>query len=280
MLDQCTPEDLNSILQKLEVNSSPQETAQVLASLQSQSVPMTQPMQSVQPFAAYPMAVVPPMAPVPPAAPSPGRRPRPGNMQPVSASPGALAGESVTITMEQLQGILAEHSMGVLSEVQRMLPLGATAASTLAGVVQGVDGVDISPLAQAVLERDCEVRELEERLASLQLELQGKDQRIAALSNELDSTVREVRHRQLDLEFHQLKLEERVRSNAELEQLQNRLTTQVEEVSLSARHAALDMQMSPMTPRSLCAQGSLSWTLRSKGRSPLNGAIEGLPLQH
>lgn len=178
--------------------------------------------------------------------------------------------------MDDLKRILAEHSEGVLSEVQRMLPMGGVVA---VAAEQSAEGVDMGALTQALVERDREVKQLEERLACLQTELQGKDHRVADLSSELDQAVREVRHRQLDLEFHQLKLEERVRSNAELEQLQYRLTTKVEEVSLSARHAALDMQMPPTTPRSLRAQGSLPWTLR-KGRSPPSGAIDSLPIQY
>jgi len=74
--------------------------------------------------------------------------------------------------------------------------------------------------------------------------------------------MREVRHRQLDLEFQQLKLEERVRSNAELEQQQRHLAVCAEEASLSARHAAIDA--AAMTPRSFRAQGQLPWVLRKR----------------
>lgn len=189
----------------------------------------------------------------------------------------APAGAAVAITMDELKNLLAEHSMGVMSEVQKMLPgIGAPPADSGWATMPTSDGIDLAALTQALVERDREVQQLEERLSTLQTELRTKDQRVAELTEELDQTVREVRHRQLDLEFHQLKLEERVRANAELEQLQGVLSSRVEEASLSARHAALDMNMPPMTPRSLRAQGSLPWALR-KGRSPPGcmGAIEG-----
>jgi len=93
---------------------------------------------------------------------------------------------------------------------------------------------------------------------------------VADLGGELDRTVREVRHKQLDLEFQQLKLEERVRCNAELEQSQRKLTQRVEEASLNSRHAALDVEMCLATPRTLRAQGTLPWTVR-KNRLPSMG---------
>merc|ERR1711957_556305 len=91
-------------------------------------------------------------------------------------------------------------------------------------------------------------------------DLASKDKRVADLGGDLDAAMREVRHRQLDLEFQQLKLEERVRSNAELENQQRNLTARVEEASLQARHAAIDAAV--MTPRTMRAQGQLPWVLR------------------
>lgn len=207
-----------------------------------------------------------------------------GGWSPLRGAPGDGAS---AITMDDLKHLLAEHSMGVMSEVQRMLPpapaayagaLPPAAAALDSGwaTLPASEGIDMAALTQALVDRDREVQRLEERLSGLQTELRTRDDRVSQLTEELDQTVREVRHRQLDLEFHQLKLEERVRANAELEQLQGVLSSRVEEASLSARHAALDMNMPPMTPRSLRAQGSLPWALR-KGRSPPGcvGAIEG-----
>ncbi|CAJ1338993.1 unnamed protein product, partial [Effrenium voratum] len=109
------------------------------------------------------------------------------------------------------------------------------------------------------------------RLAELQADLSAKDKKVSELGGELDVTMREVRHRQLDLEFQQLKLEEKVRNNAELEQAQRVLTARVEEATLQARHAALEADLGRYTPRgALHAQGTLPWTLR-KGRLPAVG---------
>merc|ERR1719336_2176087 len=99
------------------------------------------------------------------------------------------------------------------------------------------DTFDLGTLTRTLTERDNEVQALEKQLDELQEVLADKDRRVEELTGELDKTVREVRHKQLDLEFQQLKLEERVRSNSELEQAQRKLTAHVEEASLNARHA-------------------------------------------
>merc|ERR1711971_720783 len=102
-----------------------------------------------------------------------------------------------------------------------MPPPGAPQA---VGMTQGMETVDMDTLTKVLVDRDREVKDLEVKLAGLQGELAEKDKRVAELGGELDIAVREVRHRQLDLEFQQLKLEERVRTNAELEQAQRVLT--------------------------------------------------------
>jgi hypothetical protein len=76
-----------------------------------------------------------------------------------------------------------------------------------------------------------------------------------------------VRHRQLDLEFQQLKLEERTRCNNDLEQAHRSLTARVEDANRDSRHAALDVDLGRTTPRSARVQGSLPWMLR-KNRPP------------
>jgi len=172
--------------------------------------------------------------------------------------------------MAEIKKVLEQHSASVVSEVRKLLPVAPPGES----VVQMVpmDVLDLGTLTHTLTQRDKEVKALEAQLSDLQAELAQKDKQVAELGGELDRTVREVRHKQLDLEFQQLKLEERVRSNAELEQNQRRLTARMEEASLNARHAALDVDMCLATPRTLRAQGSLPWTVR-KNRLPAMGMM-------
>merc|ERR1712136_343167 len=92
--------------------------------------------------------------------------------------------------------------------------------------------------------------------------------RVASLNSELSDAVREVRHRQLDLEFQQLKLEQRARANAEFERDQLLLAAQVDEANWSAKHAAVDADVMS-SPRSARLQGSLPWMCARRNRSPL-----------
>lgn len=221
----------------------PEELNEILASIEnSGTAPAATPL-SIQP--------VPPSAPPPNA----GRRPKPGVTKAQELAGGA-------VSKDEIRKLLEEHSAGVISEVRRLIP------SISSGVM---DTIDVATLSQALAERDQEVKALEARFAELQADLSTKDKRVAELGGELDATLREVRHRQLDLEFQQLKLEEKVRYNTELEQAQRVLSARVEEASLQARHAALEADMNRYTPRGgMHAQGSLPWTLR-KGRLPAVG---------
>jgi len=236
---------VNEIAQLLD-QCKPEELSEILASIEQGSTPVMQP--------------------VPPAAPPPGGRSRPGRPAPAAkteaAYPAYSPAEPSVIGADEIRRMLDEHSAGVLSEVRKLIPSIST------GVM---DSIDAGTLTQSLHERDQEVKALEARLAELQAELSSKDKRVSDLGCELDSTMREVRHRHLDLEFQQLKLEEKVRSNAELEQAQRVLTARVEEASLHARHAALEADMGRYTPRGdMRAQGSLPWTLR-KNRFPAVG---------
>jgi len=187
--------------------------------------------------------------------------------KPAPSTAGAPAEVAVpAVTLSQLRGLLQDYSANMLAEVHQLLlqpdsspPSEAPWAST--------ETLDMQLLASTLVDRDRQVRQLEEQLAGLQAELAHKEQRVAHFDEELAEATRLLRHRQLDLELQQLRLEERVRSNAELEQAQRTLSTRVEEVHWSARHAAIDLQLAPMTPRSLRAQGSLPWMMR-KTRSP------------
>eukprot|EP00929_Paragymnodinium_shiwhaense_P098854 TRINITY_DN60366_c0_g1_i1.p1 TRINITY_DN60366_c0_g1~~TRINITY_DN60366_c0_g1_i1.p1 ORF type:complete len:273 (-),score=95.92 TRINITY_DN60366_c0_g1_i1:192-1010(-) len=257
LLDQCSPEELTNILQAIEGE-------------QAGGVP------------AEAGAPVMPRAPVPPAAPPPSsgaRRPVPGNLkaQAAAGTGGAEAASGPSLGMDDVKAMLDQHSAMVLNEVRKLIPAGTSAEAAysappqpLAVVQPGSDGIDMETLTKVLVDRDNEVKELEAKLAELQDVLSQKDKRLSDLGGELDHAVREVRHRQLDLEFQQLKLEERVRSNAELEQAHRMLTAKVEEANLNARHAALDVELCRQTPRSVRVQGSLPWTLR-KNRLPGSG---------
>lgn len=223
LLDQCSPDELASILNSIE--GSDKDAIPGIA----------------------------PMAPVPPSSPPPkgnGRRPVPNGVKQAEAGIGDFDRQDM---MAEVQMLLEEQSAGMLSEVRKLMPnLGSVD-----------EAVDMGTLAKALSDRDSELQGLEAHLAALQADLAGKDKRVAELGSALELSMREVRHRQLDLEFQQLKLEERVRSNAELENQQRNLSARVEEASLNARHAAIDS--AAMTPRGqLRAQGQLPWVLRKQ----------------
>jgi len=277
LLDQCSPEELNGILQAIEGGES-------LESVMAQAPAPAPP----APAAAAVQAQAPSIAPVPPSAPPPGagaRRPVPGNLK---AQAGGATGEQpqAMMAMDDVKAMLDQHSAMVLNEVRKLLPTAAPQVApapqavactpgpeppqALATVPPDADSINMETLTKVLVERDNEVKDLEAKLAELQEVLMAKDRRVADLGGELDHAVREVRHRQLDLEFQQLKLEERVRSNAELEQAHRMLTAKVEEANLNARHAALDVELCRQTPRSVRVQGSLPWTLR-KNRLPGSG---------
>jgi len=219
-------------------------------------------------------------APVPPAAPPPsngsGRRPAPAGFK-RSWSGGEAAAEDPLspVSMGEMKKLLEEHSAGVLNEVRNIVsayPISTVPATTPniesneleVGLQTGALNLEV--LTAILAERDDEVHGLEARLAELQDILSTKDRRVMDLNGELDCAIREVRHRQLDLEFQQLKLEERVRSNTELEQSQRSLTDRVEEANRTTRHAELDVELGRSPPRSArgvqAVQGSLPWMLR------------------
>lgn len=231
-----TPDEIAALIGQC----SAEELANILASIEGEA------------DASTPKDPVPPSEPLPAGGGAPRRplRTKPAAEAPAAEAPAA---EASGVPMDQIRQMLQEHSAGIVAEVQKSLQ-----GSGVPG-----DGLDVHALTLLLSQRDREVQALEAKLAGLNSELSSKDQRMAELSGELDAAVREVRHRQLDLEFQQLKLEERVRSNAELEQSQRALAARVEEAGLQARHAALDAEMGTMgTPRSIRAQGSLPWMLR------------------
>lgn len=153
--------------------------------------------------------------------------------------------------------MLREHSAALLAEVRRFVPDAPTAAPT-ALLAPCEDGIGAAALNKALKDRESEAVVLGARLKELRAALTAKDKRMESSSADLDATIREVRHRQLDLEFQQLKLEERVRANSELENSQRQLTAHVEEASLTARHAAIDIDACRTFPRAVRVQGGRS----------------------
>lgn len=140
--------------------------------------------------------------------------------------------------------------------------------ATLGEVKKFLDdhSVDLELLAKVLTARDDEVKELERELAAIQDNLAAKERHVATLGGELDLATREVRHRQLDLEFQHLKIDETARSNAELEQAQRSLVARADGAALSAKHASLDIDFGrTIMPGSIVhAQGSLAWSMRKK----------------
>merc|ERR1719235_972015 len=192
----------------------------------------------------------------------PPSSPPPGSKRPVPAGAfrPAGAGEQDQIALSDAKRLLEDHSSAVVSEVRRMVPYMGMSN----GGGGGGEALDLETLTKVLAARDEEVKELEGRLSEMQAELSAKDRRVADLGGELDLAIREVRHRQLDLEFQQLKLDETVRNNAEMEQAAKTLAARVDEASLNARHAALDIDMGRNMPGLMRAQGTLPWTVRKK----------------
>jgi len=286
LLDQCSSDELNNILAAIQGGEDPlglaQSNVQQGAQLSPMPIPPPPPpfTPGVDPVTMANGAEVlfcdaqagnaagRERQPVPPSAPPPGngRRPVAANLKRAEEQP-----QPQHVTVDDVKALLDEHSNKVLQEVRNIVAPGIQnqALSLPSPPTAGADGaqnqlefVDMDTLTSVLVDRDREVRDLEAKLAELQQELGMKDKYVADLGTELDVAVREVRHKQLDLEFQQLKLEERVRSNAELEQAQNMLTQRVEEAGLTARHAAIEVEMCRSTPRSVRVQGSLPWTLR------------------
>jgi hypothetical protein len=260
LLDQCSPEELTNILQAIEGGDG---VDVVLDNATEQKAPLSP-------------------APVPPSAPPPasgtGRRPAPAGYK---KSGGEGDPDEAVVSVGEMKKILEAHSAGVLNEVRKMVNFptmpspgpSLDPASVQADLQTGALNLEV--LTTILAQRDDEVKGLEARLSELQDQLSFKDRRIMDLNGELDCAVREVRHRQLDLEFQQLKLEERVRSNNELEQAHRSLTARVEDAHRETRHAALDVDLARSMPRTARVQGSLPWMLR-KNR-PWTGDAWGTP---
>lgn len=257
LLDQCSPDELSNILQAIECGGVLDGVDQIVSQQMATRIPKGDPNLGAvaQAPAGQQASTQAQTSPVPPSGPAPagsGRRPNPGVRKAAEASNP----EGSMVSYGDVQRLLAEHSNSVVSEVQKMMMPGASKAGAAANIL------DMETLAKVLGMRDREVQELEARLEAMNTTLRDKDKRVSDLSIELDGAVREVRHRQLDLEFQQLKLEEQMRSNNEMQQAQRHLSARVEEASLNARHAALDAEMSVKSPRSARVQGSLAWNLR------------------
>lgn len=159
------------------------------------------------------------------------------------------------LSLSEAKKLLENHS----AEVCKMMPCVDSSNNC------GGETIDLECLTKVLAARDEEVKDLEVRLTSIQAELSTKDRRVADLGSELDLAIRQVRHRQLDLEFQHLKLEEMVRANTDMEQAQKQIISRAEEASLNARHVAIDTDASRILQGLNRVQGSLPWTVR-KGR--------------
>lgn len=246
LLDQCSVEELDSILEAIDSTGSEAcSKAQHITAVNNE--------------------------PVPPAGPPPSngsRRPVPAGFK-RSGSGGEAALDEAVVSVGEMKKLLEEHSAGVLDEVRKLVNFPEKAALSISSTVGTINAeaqlqgsLNLEMLTQVLTQRDQEVKELEASLAGLQDRLLAKDSRVMELNSELEVTTREVRHRSLDLEFQQLKLEERMRSNKELELAHRSLTARVEDVSREARHAALDIDLGHSPPRTARVQGSLPWMLR------------------
>jgi hypothetical protein len=274
LLDQCSPEELTNILEAIEGGDGlPTDLASEPAAFETKKengavndLPLVD-IDIVDKAVEQQEAS---QAPVPPTSPPPssgnGRRPVPPGYKRTSS--GEVAPDEAAVSVGEMKKMLEEHSAGVLNEVRKLLPFPALAdsglpidSSNLQAEYQS-GSLNLETLTAILAQRDHEVKGLEARLAELQDQLSVKDRRVMDLNGELDCAIREVRHRQLDLEFQQLKLEERVRSNNDLEQAHRSLTARVEEANRDTRHAALDVDLARSLPRSARVQGSLPWMLR------------------
>lgn len=260
LLDQCSPDELTNILQAIENGdlATPVEQEQLLDVEISSLSPGTPAAAPASSLTAPPLDVLPPAGPPPVGT---GRRPVPVG---VRRSGHGDMGEEQQMTLSEAKKLLDDHSSAVVTEVRKILPYMVKPT--------GGETIDLETLTKVLAARDDEVKELETRLCSIQDELSAKDRRVADLGGELDLAIREIRHRQLDLEFQQLKLDETVRNNAEMEQVQKSLVARVEEAGQNARHAALDSDMGrPMMGGLIHVQGSLPWTMRKGRPAPTSG---------
>lgn len=249
LLDQCSPDELANILDALDNGGLAEQLLDEDAQARAPAS-LTAPL----PGASGQEAGSPPQV-LPPSLPPPeSKRP-----VPAGAFKPAGAGDQDQIALTDAKKLLEDHSSAVVSEVRRMAPYMGMSSNGGGG-----EGLDLETLTKVLAARDDEVKELEGRLSEMQAELSAKDRRVADLGGELDLAIREVRHRQLDLEFQQLKLDETVRNNTEMEQAAKTLAARVDEASLNARHAALDIDMGRNMPGLMRAQGTLPWTVRKK----------------
>lgn len=266
LLDQCSPDELANILQAIEGGDMgtpvPDMATPVDQLPAGESPPSALPAPVADMSPQSPTKVLPPAGPPPAGA---GRRPVPQGVRRQN-----VPEEEQEVTLSEAKKLLDDHSSAVVSEVRKMVPYMGMSN------IGGGETLDLETLTKILSTRDDEVKELEERLNTTQAELSAKDRRVSDLGSELDLAIREVRHRQLDLEFQQLKLEETVRSNAGMEAAQKNLVARVEEVALHSRHAALDVDIG-RTNMSMAGfgrvQGSLPWTVRKSRPAPTAGIV-------
>jgi len=270
LLEQCTPEELSSILENLSGGIPlPAAAPPVLSASDFNCTSAAPTQESLQ------------LVPAPPQGPPPSSRPNPRHGKLVQAQPEDTAAPSAVavaaagsageplMSMTDLRTVLAHHGEAVLGEVRRLVSASTTAAGVRGVAPMEASGGDVAFLAEVLRRRDDEVGQLEAQLQALQAQLAEKDEHVFNLRGQLDHTIREVRHRQLDLEFIQTKLEERMRVNVEAEAAQRVMASRIEELSLMAKHCAVDSETcAASSGLSVHAQGALPWSVRKQRLLP------------
>eukprot|EP00927_Polykrikos_kofoidii_P059751 TRINITY_DN54887_c0_g1_i1.p1 TRINITY_DN54887_c0_g1~~TRINITY_DN54887_c0_g1_i1.p1 ORF type:complete len:393 (-),score=51.34 TRINITY_DN54887_c0_g1_i1:90-1148(-) len=203
--------------------------------------------------------------PAPPAAPPPtARRPGP-TLKPKTdvsescsaMSPHQFSEKEVETLLRSLSTTTSNEDPPKVSQTLQSSPLPQKADDFTTA-----EKAALFPIARLLSDRYRQEQELERHLAKLEELASVKEVRVSRINRDLETALREVRHHRLDVEFQQLKIEELLRSNAELEQSQCKPTCHVDALTLQAKHAAIDAEQCCATPRSVQVQGTLAWTLR------------------
>lgn len=261
LLDQCSPEELIGILHTIENDGFDRPIDRLPTAEITPTSPTSSAVECLEGYSST-SANLSPSRPVGPPPDATNRRPV---HMAVKRSTDAADG-TPELSLSEAKKLLENHSATVSAEVCKIMPCADSSSNC------GGDAIDLEGLHQVLAARDEEVKDLEVRLTSIQAELSTKDRRVADLGSELDVAIRQVRHRQLDLEFQHLKLEEMVRANTDMEQAQRQIVSRAEEASLNARHAAVETDTGRILQGLNRVQGSLPWTVR-KGRPQATSGV-------
>lgn len=187
-----------------------------------------------------------------------------GRLEKVLSSLGLQASEA-----EQVDAGATAELPPLVAQAKAPAPEAAAAPPPPPPPQEPMSPLSTKTLASVIGSRDIEVRLLEAELEELHAILADRDARVEALGEEVNNAVRQVRHRQLDLEYHHLKLEDRIRANTELESSKQALTMEIDRLQLEQRHAEIDLDSSRGSEL-LRIQGSLPWALRAGRKIPIS----------